>query len=77
MTQFVVYANADAASKRHIPFWLNVQSDLIDATGSRVMVPLITLERDAYDIVTATKVDVTNTDATPRSGINDFYATNP
>ena len=45
MTQFVVYANADAASKRHIPFWLNVQSDLIDATGSRVMVPLITLER--------------------------------
>lgn len=45
MTQFVVYANADAASKRQIPFWLNVQSDLIDATGSRVMVPLITLER--------------------------------
>ena len=45
MTQFVVYANADAASDRHIPFWLNVQSDLNDATGSRVMVPLITLER--------------------------------
>ncbi len=45
MSQFVVYANADAASKRQIPFWLNVQSDLIDATGSRVMVPLITLER--------------------------------
>jgi len=45
MSQFVVYANADAGSKRQIPFWLNVQSDLIDATGSRVMVPLITLER--------------------------------
>ena len=45
MSQFVVYANADAASKRQIPFWLNAQSDLIDATGSRVMVPLITLER--------------------------------
>lgn len=38
---------------------------------------LITLERDAYDIVTATKVDVTTTDATPRSGLDDFYATNP
>lgn len=38
---------------------------------------LITLERDAYDIVTATKVDVTTTDTTPRGGLDDFYATNP
>ena len=45
MSQFVVYANADSASKRQIPFWLNVQSDLIAATDSRVMVPLITTER--------------------------------
>lgn len=38
---------------------------------------LINLEREAYDIVTATKVDVTTTDTTPRSGLDDFYATNP
>jgi phosphoglycolate phosphatase-like HAD superfamily hydrolase len=36
---------------------------------------LITLERDAFDIVTATKVDVTTTDATPRT-LDDFYGSN-
>lgn len=41
MNQFCVYVNADAASKRTIPYWLIVQSDLIDATQSRVVVPLI------------------------------------
>lgn len=41
MSQFFVYANADAASRRSIPFWLNVQSDLIDIAESRVVVPLI------------------------------------
>lgn len=42
MSQFVAYANADAASRKLIPYWLNVQSDLIDTAGSRVVVPLIT-----------------------------------
>lgn len=41
MSQFCVHANADAASKRVIPYWLNVQSDLIDIAESRVVVPLI------------------------------------
>ncbi|MFT4179764.1 MAG: CcdB family protein [Thermomonas sp.] len=41
MSQFVVYANADAASRRSIPYWLNVQSDLIEATDSRVVIPLV------------------------------------
>ena len=41
MNQFCAYVNADAASKRTIPYWLIVQSDLIDATQSRVVVPLI------------------------------------
>lgn len=45
MSQFCVYSNADTASKRHIPCWLNVQSDLIDTTESRVVVPLIAPER--------------------------------
>ena len=44
MSQFVAYANADQASRKVIPCWLNVQSDLIDTAGSRVVVPLIKLE---------------------------------
>ena len=45
MSQFAVYANADAASKKRIPYLLDVQSDLIETVGSRVVVPLITAER--------------------------------
>lgn len=45
MTRFCVYSNADAASRRSIPCWLNVQSDLIDTAESRVVVPLIAPER--------------------------------
>lgn len=44
MSQFVAYANADAASRKAIPCWLNVQSDLIGIAESRVVVPLITPE---------------------------------
>ena len=45
MSQFCVYANADAASRRSIPCWLNIQSDLIEIAESRVVVPLIVPER--------------------------------
>ena len=45
MSQFLVYRNADAASRKHIPYFLDVQSDLIKTTGSRVVVPMITPER--------------------------------
>lgn len=45
MSQFLVYRNADAASRKQIPYLLDVQSDLIETTGSRVVVPLITPER--------------------------------
>lgn len=41
MSQFHVYVNADPASRREVPCWLNVQSDLIDIAESRVVVPLI------------------------------------
>src|SRR5690606_38962745 len=47
MSQFTVYANADPASRKLMPYFLNVQSDLIDTAGSRVVVPLISLERAA------------------------------
>lgn len=45
MSQFRVYSNADPASSRSIPCWLNVQSDLIDTAQSRVVVPLLLPER--------------------------------
>ena len=45
MSQFLVYRNADAASRKQIPYLLDVQSDLIETTGSRVVVPLVTSER--------------------------------
>lgn len=41
MSQFCVYANADPLSRREVPCWLNVQSDLIDIVESRIVVPLI------------------------------------
>ncbi|MDR6991185.1 CcdB family protein [Luteimonas sp. 3794] len=45
MSQFAVYANADAASRKVVPYFLDVQSDLIETIGSRVVVPLVTVER--------------------------------
>ena len=45
MSQFIVYANADPASRKLIPYLLDVQSDLIETLGSRVVVPLITTQR--------------------------------
>lgn len=41
MAQFMVYANANPASRKRVPYLLDVQSGLIDALESRVMVPLI------------------------------------
>src|SRR5690606_31805878 len=45
MSQFVAYVNADPVSRQLIPYLLDVQSDLIETIGSRVVVPLITSER--------------------------------
>lgn len=45
MSQFVAYANADAISRRRIPCLLDVQNDLIETAGSRVVVPLVAIER--------------------------------
>ena len=51
MSQFAAFANADDASRKVIPYWLNVQSDLIAIAGSRVVVPLITCERAGAPLV--------------------------
>ena len=47
MRQFVAYRNPNPASARVYPYLLNVQSDLIDAAGTRVMVPMFALKRGA------------------------------
>jgi toxin CcdB len=40
MAQFDVYRNANAATRAHIPYLLDVQSDLLDPLATRVVVPL-------------------------------------
>ncbi len=41
MRQFGVYRNRNAATRSAYPLLLNVQSDLISGTGTRVVVPLV------------------------------------
>jgi toxin CcdB len=41
MRQFCVYRNRNAATRSAYPLLLNVQSDLIAETGTRVVVPLV------------------------------------
>lgn len=40
MTQFTVYRNANPATKAAVPYLLNVQNDLLEDLGTRVVVPL-------------------------------------
>lgn len=38
--QFDVYENNNAATKRRFPYLLDVQADLLDSLGTRVVIPL-------------------------------------
>ena len=40
MAQFDVYRNANPATRARVPYLLDVQSDLLDALTTRVVVPL-------------------------------------
>jgi len=40
MAQFDVYRNAHPATRARVPYLLDVQSDLLDALATRVVVPL-------------------------------------
>jgi toxin CcdB len=40
MARFDVYANPEAAERKHTPYFLDVQNDYIDELATRVMVPL-------------------------------------
>jgi toxin CcdB len=44
MTQFDVYLNPNAPTRKSIPYLLDVQADLLDTLATRVVVPLILAE---------------------------------
>lgn len=41
MAQFDVYPNPNPATRKNIPYMLDVQADLLDAMATRVVVPLV------------------------------------
>lgn len=45
MRQFGVYRNRNAHTRALYPLLLNVQSDLIEETGTRVVVPMVPVQR--------------------------------
>lgn len=40
MARFDVYANPDAAERKHTPYFVDIQNDYIDALPTRVVIPL-------------------------------------
>ena len=44
MAQFDVYPNPNPATRKNIPYLLDVQADLLDAMATRVVVPLVLAE---------------------------------
>ncbi|MCK9201268.1 MAG: CcdB family protein [Gallionella sp.] len=44
MAQFDVYLNPHPSTNKTIPYFLNVQSDLLDSLNTRVIVPLVRAE---------------------------------
>lgn len=48
MRQFCVYRNRNAATRSAYPLLLNVQSDLVSETGTRVVVPMVPVSRSRH-----------------------------
>lgn len=48
MHQFCVYRNRNAATRSAYPLLLNIQSDLISETGTRVVVPMVPATRGRH-----------------------------
>lgn len=44
MAQFDVYLNPNAATRKEIPYLLDVQAELLDTLATRVVVPLVVAE---------------------------------
>lgn len=40
MARFDVFANPDAAERKHTPYFVDIQNDYIDALPTRVVIPL-------------------------------------
>jgi toxin CcdB len=45
MAQFDVYTNPNPATRKLIPYLLDVQADLLDSLATRVVVPLVLAEQ--------------------------------
>jgi toxin CcdB len=41
MAQFDVYLNSNSATRKNVPYLLDVQADLLEAMATRVVVPLM------------------------------------
>ncbi len=50
MAQFDVYENSDRHSRERIPYYLDVQSDLLESIVTRVVVPLIVKEHISHPV---------------------------
>ena len=50
MAQFDVYLNPHLSTNKTIPYFLNVQSDLLDTLNTRVIVPLVRIEEISQPI---------------------------
>ena len=48
MPQFDVYENTDDATRRAYPYFVDIQSDLLDTLNSRVAIPLGNIEGQKY-----------------------------
>lgn len=44
MAQFDVYLNANPATRKAVPYLLDVQTDLLDVLATRVVVPLVLMD---------------------------------
>lgn len=62
MRQFCVYKNCNAATRSAYPLLLNVQSDLISETGTRVVVPMVPIGRGGHPPVITSLAPVINID---------------
>ncbi|AMV73071.1 CcdB family protein [Desulfuromonas carbonis] len=50
MAQFDVHRNPDPASKRQVPYLLDIQADLLSGLATRVVVPLLTAASIAHPL---------------------------
>ena len=44
MSQYTLYKNENKATKKTYPYFVNVQSDLLDELNSRIVIPLSSLK---------------------------------